>query len=68
MSDSRETFRFRDFELDVAAYELRRRGRSVRLERSTATRVPWMSGRAKDAAARAVRANPDLAEAQSAVG
>jgi TolB-like protein len=33
MSDSRETFRFRDFELDVAAYELRRHGRSVRLER-----------------------------------
>jgi len=33
MSDSRETFRFRNFELDVAAYELRRQGRSVRLER-----------------------------------
>ena len=33
MLDSRETFRFRDFELDVAAYELRRHGRSVRLER-----------------------------------
>jgi TolB-like protein/Tfp pilus assembly protein PilF len=27
------TFRFGDFELDVAAYELRRRGRPVRLER-----------------------------------
>src|SRR6266511_1828814 len=33
MSDSGQTFRFRDFELDVAAYELRRRGRPVRLER-----------------------------------
>jgi DNA-binding winged helix-turn-helix (wHTH) protein len=28
-----ETFRFTDFELDVAAYQLRRRGRVVRLER-----------------------------------
>jgi TolB-like protein/DNA-binding winged helix-turn-helix (wHTH) protein/Flp pilus assembly protein TadD len=27
------TYRFREFELDVAAYELRRRGRPVRLER-----------------------------------
>jgi TolB-like protein/DNA-binding winged helix-turn-helix (wHTH) protein/Flp pilus assembly protein TadD len=27
------TYRFREFELDVAAYELRRRGRAVRLER-----------------------------------
>src|SRR5688572_3497244 len=33
MSDPRETFRFGDFELDVAAYELRRHGRSIRLER-----------------------------------
>jgi TolB-like protein len=33
MSDLGQTFRFRDFELDVAAYELRRRGRPVRLER-----------------------------------
>ena len=33
MSNSRETFRFRDFELDVAAYELRRNGRPIRLER-----------------------------------
>jgi len=31
-SESRETFRFRDFELDVAAYELRRKGRPIRLE------------------------------------
>jgi TolB-like protein/Flp pilus assembly protein TadD len=31
--DSRETFRFRDFELDVAGCELRRRGRRIRLER-----------------------------------
>jgi TolB-like protein/DNA-binding winged helix-turn-helix (wHTH) protein/Flp pilus assembly protein TadD len=31
--DSRATLRFRDFELDVAAYELRRRGRPIRLER-----------------------------------
>jgi len=31
--DSRETLRFREFELDVAAYELRRRGRPIRLER-----------------------------------
>jgi TolB-like protein/DNA-binding winged helix-turn-helix (wHTH) protein/Flp pilus assembly protein TadD len=30
---SREALRFREFELDVAAYELRRRGRPVRLER-----------------------------------
>ena len=29
----RETFRFRDFELDVAAYELRRQGRPVKLGR-----------------------------------
>jgi DNA-binding winged helix-turn-helix (wHTH) protein len=28
-----ETFRFNDFELDVAAYQLRRQGRVVRLER-----------------------------------
>jgi TolB-like protein/DNA-binding winged helix-turn-helix (wHTH) protein/Flp pilus assembly protein TadD len=33
MSDSSQTFRFRDFELDIAAYELRRHGRPVRLER-----------------------------------
>ena len=33
MSDVGQTFRFRDFELDVAAYELRRQGRPVRLER-----------------------------------
>lgn len=33
MSDSGQTFRFRDFELDVAAYALRRHGRPVRLER-----------------------------------
>ena len=33
MSDTRDTFRFGDFELDVAAYELRRHGRAVRLER-----------------------------------
>src|SRR4029450_3492131 len=31
--ESHETFRFHDFELDVAAYELRREGRPVRLER-----------------------------------
>ncbi len=31
--DSGETFRFRDFELDVAGYELRRQGRPIRLER-----------------------------------
>lgn len=30
---SRETFRFADFVLDVSAYELRRQGRPVRLER-----------------------------------
>jgi TolB-like protein/DNA-binding winged helix-turn-helix (wHTH) protein/Tfp pilus assembly protein PilF len=33
MPNSRETFRFADFELDVAAYELRRGGRPIRLER-----------------------------------
>ena len=33
MSHSPETFRFRGFELDVAAYELRGGGRSIRLER-----------------------------------
>ena len=32
-SNPRETFRFRDFELDVAAYELRRQGRPVKLGR-----------------------------------
>jgi TolB-like protein/DNA-binding winged helix-turn-helix (wHTH) protein/Flp pilus assembly protein TadD len=32
-SDPGEMFRFNDFELDVAAYQLRRRGRVVRLER-----------------------------------
>jgi TolB-like protein/DNA-binding winged helix-turn-helix (wHTH) protein/Flp pilus assembly protein TadD len=32
-TDSRETFRFGDFELDLAAYQLRREGRPVRLER-----------------------------------
>jgi TolB-like protein/DNA-binding winged helix-turn-helix (wHTH) protein/Flp pilus assembly protein TadD len=32
-SGSRETLRFGDFELDVAAYELRRRGRPVKLGR-----------------------------------
>ncbi len=32
-SESRETFRFGSFELDVAAYELRRDGRPVKLER-----------------------------------
>ena len=31
--DARPTFRFGDFELDVAAYELRRRGKPIRLER-----------------------------------
>ena len=33
VSGPRETVRFRDFVLDVAAYELRRNGRRVRLER-----------------------------------
>ncbi|PYQ13961.1 MAG: DNA-binding response regulator, partial [Acidobacteria bacterium] len=33
VSDARETLRFRDFELDLGAYELRRLGRAVRLER-----------------------------------
>src|SRR5713226_2743872 len=32
-SETHSTFRFGDFELDVAAYELRRRGKPVRLER-----------------------------------
>jgi len=32
-SNPRETFHFRDFELDVAAYELRRQGRPVKLGR-----------------------------------
>jgi TolB-like protein/DNA-binding winged helix-turn-helix (wHTH) protein/tetratricopeptide (TPR) repeat protein len=32
-SGAHETFRFRDFELDVEAYRLRRQGRPVRLER-----------------------------------
>ncbi len=32
-SDSRQTLRFGDFELDVVGYELRRHGRPVRLER-----------------------------------
>ena len=33
VSGSRETFRFRDFVLDLATYELRRNGHRVRLER-----------------------------------
>lgn len=33
MSDSRDRLRFGDFELDIAAYELRRHGRPIRLER-----------------------------------
>jgi TolB-like protein/DNA-binding winged helix-turn-helix (wHTH) protein/Tfp pilus assembly protein PilF len=33
MSDARETLRFGDFELDLAAYALRRQGQPVRLER-----------------------------------
>ena len=33
MSDPRETLRFGDFELDVAGYELRGKGRPIRLER-----------------------------------
>src|SRR5687768_8310134 len=32
-SESREILRFRDFELDVAAYELRRQGRPLKLGR-----------------------------------
>jgi DNA-binding winged helix-turn-helix (wHTH) protein/TolB-like protein len=32
-ADRRQIFRFRDFELDLGAYELRRHGRRVRLER-----------------------------------
>ena len=32
-STARQTLRFRDFELDVEAYQLRRQGRSIRLER-----------------------------------
>jgi TolB-like protein/DNA-binding winged helix-turn-helix (wHTH) protein/Tfp pilus assembly protein PilF len=32
-STARETLRFRDFELDVEAYQLRRQGRPIRLER-----------------------------------
>src|SRR3954464_1024433 len=32
-ANPRETFRFRDFELDVPAYELRRKGRAVKLGR-----------------------------------
>jgi TolB-like protein/DNA-binding winged helix-turn-helix (wHTH) protein/Tfp pilus assembly protein PilF len=33
VANRHEVFRFRDFELDVTAYELRRQGRRVRLER-----------------------------------
>jgi TolB-like protein/DNA-binding winged helix-turn-helix (wHTH) protein/tetratricopeptide (TPR) repeat protein len=33
VSDTHQTLRFRDFELDLGAYELRRQGRTVRLER-----------------------------------
>jgi DNA-binding winged helix-turn-helix (wHTH) protein len=32
-STARQTLRFRDFELDVEAYQLRRQGRPIRLER-----------------------------------
>ncbi len=41
----RETFRFRDFVLDVAAYELRRNGRPVRLERQPMDLLILLVGR-----------------------
>ena len=33
LPEQRETYRFHEFELDVPAYQLRRKGRPVRLER-----------------------------------
>jgi TolB-like protein/DNA-binding winged helix-turn-helix (wHTH) protein/Tfp pilus assembly protein PilF len=45
-SDAQETFRFGEFELDVAAYELRRRGgRPIRLERQPMDLLILLVGR-----------------------
>ena len=41
--ESPERVRFRDFELDLAAYELRRNGHRVRLERPCA-KQGWRTG------------------------
>ena len=45
VSGYRETFRFRDFVLDVAAYELRRDGHRVRLERQPMDLLILLVGR-----------------------
>jgi DNA-binding winged helix-turn-helix (wHTH) protein len=45
VSGYRETFRFRDFVLDVAAYELRRNGHPVRLERQPMDLLILLVGR-----------------------
>ena len=53
MSESRETLRFGDFELDVAAYELRRNGRAVHLERHPMDLLLLMVERRSDLVSRA---------------
>ncbi len=45
LPESRETFRFGDFVLDVAAYDLRRTGRRVRLERQPMDLLILLIGR-----------------------
>src|SRR5215210_4616021 len=45
LAGSRGTFRFRDFVLDLAAYELRREGRPVRLERQPMDLLILLVGR-----------------------
>ena len=49
----RETLRFGDFELDVAAYELRRSGRAVRLERQPMDLLLLLVERRSDLVSRA---------------
>ncbi|PYQ55915.1 MAG: hypothetical protein DMF78_00525 [Acidobacteria bacterium] len=46
------TFRFRDYELDVGAYELRRRGRAVRLERRPMDLLILLVGRRRQLVSR----------------
>ena len=48
-----ETFRFNDFELDVAAYQLRRQGRVVRLERQPMDVLILLVGRRRQLVSRA---------------
>jgi TolB-like protein/DNA-binding winged helix-turn-helix (wHTH) protein len=50
---ARETFRFDEFELNLAAYELRRNGRTVRLERLPMDLLVMLVGRRGDLVTRA---------------